>query len=322
MLKTYPACVAGASRSDGLEQAVWIDLLSPTAEEIRRIETVTGKTLPSLGSLSEIQSSRRLRNDGGALYMSTPSAAIHPREAQVTPPLGFVLSRERLVTVRFMPLATFDAVAHRFSVAADAPRTGIETFVLLCQEIVDHVADMLEQLSAALTGLSGHAFQAEDTRGRHPARANRLLRVQMRKLGQLGDRLSEVRDGIQGLGRVVAFVEQNNDGSLNGDMKTMLASLVKDIHSLAEYEEQLANKVQFILDALVGLIGIVQNDIIKVLTIVSIAGIPPTLVAGIYGMNFKFMPEYDWAWGYPYAWAVMILSAVVPLAWFKLKGWF
>jgi magnesium transporter len=70
--------------------------------------------------------------------------------------------------------------------------------------------------------------------------------------------------------------------------------------------------VQFVLDALVGLIGIAQNDVCKVLTIVSIVGIPPTLMAGIYGMNFKNMPEYDWVWGYQYGWAVILLSAVIP----------
>jgi magnesium transporter len=80
--------------------------------------------------------------------------------------------------------------------------------------------------------------------------------------------------------------------------------------------------VQFVLDALVGLIGIAQNDVFKVLTIVSIVGIPPTLMAGIYGMNFKSMPEYDWAWGYQYAWAVILLRAVIPLVWFKVRGSF
>ena len=79
--------------------------------------------------------------------------------------------------------------------------------------------------------------------------------------------------------------------------------------------------MQFVLDALVGLIGIAQNDVFKVLTIVSIVGIPPTLMAGIYGMNFKNMPEYDWAWGYQYGWAIL-LSALIPLVWFKVKGWF
>ena len=96
----------------------------------------------------------------------------------------------------------------------------------------------------------------------------------------------------------------------------------QDIHSLIDYEEQLASKVQFVLDALVGLIGIAQNDVFKVLTIVSIVGIPPTLMAGIYGMNFKNLPEYDWVWGYQCGWAVILLSAVIPLAWFKVKGWF
>jgi magnesium transporter len=133
-----------------------------------------------------------------------------------------------------------------------------------------------------LNGLSIDAFRADDARGRHAARANHLLRVQLRQVGRLGDRLSEVRD----------------------------------------YEEQLASKVQFVLDALVGLIGIAQNDVFKVLTIVSIVGIPPTLMAGIYGMNFKNMPEYDWAWGYQYGWAVILLSALIPLVWFKVKGWF
>jgi magnesium transporter len=105
-------------------------------------------------------------------------------------------------------------------------------------------------------------------------------------------------------------------------LKPRLAGLRGDIHSLIEYEEQLSSKVQFVLDALVGLIGIAQNDVFKVLTIVSIVGIPPTLMAGIYGMNFKNMPEYDWAWGYQYGWTVIILSALIPLVWFKLKGWF
>ena len=135
-------------------------------------------------------------------------------------------------------------------------------------------------------------------------------------------RLSEVRDGLQGLGRIVAYTDQYACEWSGGSLKPRLAGLRQDIHSLIDYEEQLASKVQFVLDALVGLIGIAQNDVFKVLTIVSIVGIPPTLMAGIYGMNFKNMPEYDWTWGYQYGWTVIILSALIPLIWFKLKGWF
>jgi magnesium transporter len=301
---------------------LWLDLLNPTSAEMAKVEETLGATLPSLGALSEIESSSRLRNHGGVLYMSTPSAARRPEGAQTAPPLGFVLSADRLVTVRFMPLPAFDAVAAKFASSEEAPKSSLEVFTLLCEEIVDRIADILEHLAAELNGLSIDAFHAEDTRGRHAARANRVLRAQLRQVGRLGDRLAEVRDGLQGLGRIVAYTEVYACEWSEGAFKPRVAGLRQDIHSLIDYEEQLASKVQFVLDALVGLIGIAQNDVFKVLTIVSIVGIPPTLMAGIYGMNFKNMPEYDWAWGYQYGWAVILLSAAIPLVWFKVRGWF
>ncbi|MDL2403664.1 magnesium transporter CorA family protein [Rhizobium mayense] len=300
---------------------LWIDLLSPNSVEIKDVEKGLGAPLPSLGALSEIESSSRLRNQNGVLYMSMPSAAKHPAGTETTPPIGFILSTDRLVTVRFMPLPAFDAVAAKFA-GESAPKSSLGVFTSLCEEIVDRVADGLEHLAAELNGLSVDVFHADDSRGRHAAHANRLLRIQLRQVGRLGDRLSEVRDSLQALGRIVAYTELHANDWSAGQLEPRLAILGRDIHSLIDYEEQLANKVQFVLDALVGLIGIAQNDIFKVLTIVSIVGIPPTLLAGIYGMNFKNMPEYDWAWGYQYGWAVILLSAIIPLAWFKVKGWF
>jgi magnesium transporter len=320
MLSVFPAHQEdpiGHPATDG----IWLDLLSPTAVEIAKVEGITGVSLPSLGALSEIESSSRLRHKDGVLYMSTPSTARHPEGAEVTPPVGFVLSEHRLITVRFMPLPSFDAVAAKFK-SQEIPKSGLEVFTQLCEEAVDRGADFLEHLASELNSLSTAAFHAEDPKGRHAARANRLLRTQLRQVGRLGDRLSELRDGLQGLGRVAAYADQHGCDWFEGALKPRLASLGRDIHSLLEYEEQLSSKVQFVLDALVGLISMAQNDIFKVLTIVSIVGIPPTLVAGIYGMNFKNMPEYDWAWGYQYGWAMIILSALIPLVWFKVKGWF
>jgi magnesium transporter len=121
---------------------------------------------------------------------------------------------------------------------------------------------------------------------------------------------------------VVAFTEQFGCDPSEVDLKARITSVRHDIASLSDYQEHLANKVQFVLDALVGLIGIAQNEVFKVLTIVSIAGIPPTVVAGIYGMNFKYMPEYNWPWGYPFGLAMIALSTIVPLIWFKFRGWF
>jgi hypothetical protein len=129
---------------------LWLDLLNPTSAEMTNVEETVGATLPSLGALSEIETSSRLRNQGGVLYMSTPSAARHPEGAQTTPPLGFVLSAGRLITVRFMPLPAFDAVAGKFASNQDAPKSSLEVFTLLCEEIVDRVADILEHLAAEL----------------------------------------------------------------------------------------------------------------------------------------------------------------------------
>ncbi len=323
MLNLFPA--SATADPGALAGAVWLDLLDPTPEEAAAVEAVLGAPLPTLGALSEIETSSRLRNRDGLLYLSTPSAAPHRHGEAVVKPVGFVLARERLVTVRFMALPAFDAVARRLGDPADGtgpPATGLAVFVELCEEIVDSVADGLEHLAEQLGALSIATFHADDTKGRNATRANRLLRIQLRQVGRIGDRLSEVRDGLLGLARIVAYVEQfGGDGAASG-LPPRLASLRQDLRSLSEYQDQLANKVQFVLDALVGLIGIAQNDVFRVLTIVSIVGIPPTLMAGIYGMNFKHMPELDWPLGYPFGWAVIIVSALIPAIWFKVKGWF
>jgi len=325
MLTHHPSASDPAS-------AIWLDLMDPSEDERTRVEAMVGFALPSRDALSEIEASSRLRSRGGVLYMSMPSAVSRP--AGETPPghdrgdrsgaapIGFVLSRERLVTVRYQPLKGFDAVADKFEAGSLAPGSGLEAFIEIVEEIVDRIADMLEHLADEIGTLSAGAFTVDDTKGRKPIRSNRLLRIQLRQVGRLGDRLSGVRDSLQGLGRVVAYAAQSTEDWSPAPDKTRMASVAADIASLNDYEEHLSNKVQFLLDAMVGLISIAQNDIFKVLTIVSIVGIPPTLVAGIYGMNFKNMPEYAWSWGYQWGLAVIVLSAVVPLVWFKIRGWF
>jgi magnesium transporter len=107
-----------------------------------------------------------------------------------------------------------------------------------------------------------------------------------------------------------------------GEFANRLEAVGKDVASLNAFQAHLSNKVQFLLDAVLGFITVAQNDLFKILTIVSVVGIPPTVVAGIYGMNFKFMPELSWTWGYPFGLAMIALSTIVPLIWFKWRGWF
>ena len=141
-------------------------------------------------------------------------------------------------------------------------------------------------------------------------------------MGVTGDRLALTRDALLGIGRVAPFVLSLKKNWIIPEFEARLEAVVKDVASLNDYEAHLSNKVQFLLDAILGFITMQQNDLFKVLTIVSVVGIPPTLVAGIYGMNFKYMPELNWIAGYPFGLAMIALSAVIPLVWFKWRGWF
>ena len=318
MLSLYPS-----QDAEGAAVApVWIDLMDPTPAEIARAEAIVGAPLPSRGSLSEIEMSSRLRRRDDVLIMSTPAAVPGAGADVAVTPIGFVLSAERLVTIRYAQLPSFDALSDALASRKTPPLKGVEVFADLCEEIVDRIADGLEHLAEELGGLAVAAFHNDDRPGQAAARSNRTMRVQLRQVGRIGDRLSQIRDALLGLTRILAFTDQFGCDGDDAAMKARLASLRQDLTSLSDYDEHLANKVQFVLDALVGLISIVQNDIFKILTIFSIAGIPPTLIAGIYGMNFKYMPEYGWSFGYPYCLALIALSTIVPLIWFKVKGWF
>ncbi len=296
--------------------AVWIDLLQPTPAETAAVGRATGLRLPTLAEISEIESSSRLRTQDGALYLSAPLVQRATAEDPKTTPVGFVLAPDRLVTIRFEPLTAFTTFAK--AVPGNAP----EVFTGLIEAIVDRIADVLEQIAAELDRLSHRLFRSGPIEGgvRRPARAAADLRQILRRVGANGDLVSKMRDSLLGLGRIVPYVA--GAGWLPEAVKARLETMRHDIASLSDYDAHLDSKVQLLLDATLGLINVEQNDIFKVLTIVSVVGIPPTLIASMYGMNFKGMPEYDWSWGYEYGLAVIAISAIAPLLWFKLRGWF
>jgi magnesium transporter len=301
---------------------VWVDLHEPTAEELTEVEALFGVSVPTRDDLSEIERSSRLRARDGVLSMSVPMTTLTSGGEPQTAPVGFILSRERLLTVRFAALHAFDAVVAKFDEPQTKPASSLEVFVDLCDEIVDRLADNLEQAAAELRTMSLAIFHVPDGEGRQAIRLGQTIRGQLRHVGRLGDRVSNVRDALLGTGRAVDFACGLTTDWSDGHLQPRMNTLKQDVVSLNDYEVHLSDKVQFLLDAMVGLIGIAQNDVFKILTIVSIVGIPPTLVAGIYGMNFKGMPEYDWSFGYPYGLAVIALSAIIPLVWFKVRGWF
>ncbi len=302
-----------------MPDAVWIDLLDPSPSETAFVERATGLRLPSFADLSEIETSSRLRAQHGILYLSTPLVYRANADDPGTTPVGFVLGPELLVTVRFKELIPFTTFGEA------APGTGPEAFAGLVEAIVDRLADVLERIAAELDTLSHRLFRSEPIEGsrrRRPARSAADLRVILHRIGASGDLSSRIRDSLHGLGRIVPYVESMAGAWLPETVKPRLETVRHDLLSLSDYDHYLLDQVQLLLDATLGLINVEQNNIIKVLTIVSVVGVPPTLVASMYGMNFKYMPELGWDWGYPYALALIAISAVGPLLWFRWRGWF
>jgi len=300
--------------------ALWIDLLNPTDEEKAFVESRTNVRIPSIESLSEIEASSRLSVDAETVYLSLPAVAQSDTADAHLTPAGLILTPGLLITVRFAPLSTFDIVAGRVR-GDEAPKSAAGVFVALLEAMVDRGADVLEQLAGDLNRVSRSVFRGDPSRPRHMVRSNNALRRALGAVGATGDRLALARDALLGIGRIAPFVLSLKKSWIASELATRLDAVAKDIASLNDYEDHLSNKVQFLLDAILGFITIAQNDLFKILTIVSVVGIPPTLVAGIYGMNFKYMPELNWVEGYPFALAAIVLSAVLPLLWFKWRGW-
>jgi magnesium transporter len=234
-------------------------------------------------------------------------------------PLGFILTPDVLVTIRFDEVRALTDVRGKF--AAKPPRDSADAFATVIETLVDIGADLLEGAGAQLARLSTRTFRNTDNLRRHDKRFGQALRQHLRTVGLLGDDLSHLRETLTGLQRIVGFVNERAIGGVSPEIGVRLKTALQDISSLVEFENHLTNKTQFMLDAILGFIATEQNDIFKLLTIVSVAGIPPTLIASLYGMNFHIMPELGWRFGYPYAIALITLSALLPMFWFKRRGW-
>ena len=203
---------------------------------------------------------------------------------------------------------------------ANTDRTSISLLLGLFETLIDRIADVLEREGEELDAVSRRIFRPSEARRIRPRRTETELRALLRSIGRVGDLVSKIRDTLLGLGRVIPYV-LGNAAWIAPDEKTRFKTLRADINSLTDYDGHMTGKVQFLLEATLGFIGIEQNNIIRVLTVVSVVGVPPTFFASMWGMNYKNMPELDWTFGYPMALLVIVLSAILPIIWFRIRGW-
>jgi magnesium transporter len=317
MFGAYPTHRPDAT---SLKSATWVDLIDPTAEEKAAFQKAFSLRVPSPDEVAEIEASSRLRCDHNTLYMTAPLImAKDNNEPWVVAPTGFVLSQRVLLTTRLEKLTAFDVV-----IAELGQRDKLDpvlAFLRLLEVSVDRMADLLEGAAHDLDEASHLIFRPESPSQTKLSRETTKLRRLMVRTGRTSERMSRIQYTLVCLDRMAKFTVDRCREWVAEDLAHRLQMVSSDIASLEQYAEGLINRVQLLQDAAGGIINIDQNEVMKVLTIASVVGIPPVLVAGIYGMNFKNMPEYDWSWGYPYALAAIVVTALLPLIWFKWKDW-
>ncbi|HEV7370581.1 magnesium transporter CorA family protein [Arenibaculum sp.] len=308
------------------EGTVWIDLLHPDDAERAHVATVAGIEPPTREEMKEIEVSSRLYAEGPAAYMTAPVITRADTEHPELGPITFILTQKLLVTVRFVEpksVATFTARIRRQPDLLAGPE---EAMLNLLDAIIDRAADVLELIGGRLDELGRCIFVADPTTSagrRDGGAAGRpaALTDVMRSIGQVGDLTHKTRDSLAGLDRLLAYFVAVHSGRLGKEQKALLKTLTRDLRSISEHAAFLANQTGFLLDATLGVINIEQNAIIKIFSVVAVVFLPPTLIASIYGMNFEVMPELEWPLGYPLALLMMVVSAIVPLAYFRRKGW-
>lgn len=310
MLTAYPRTESSAPPP----APIWLDLLDPSDDERRRAAALLGCELPTRKQVASIALSTRVRASDEQLRINIPGFVREDGGQGALTPLGVLLTPRLLVTLRYAPSIAFDRMAGDVT-RHNAPASSIDAFVNLFETVAATAADRMEALSVDLSQLSRAVFSDDDGHGQ-------MLRGVLFKVGRIQRQMTQIRAATLGVQRGLSHL---CDGAPKWLEKAHLARLqvvLTDLHALAEFDDQMDDKVQFLLDATLGFINNNQNDLIKFLTIASVVTIPPMILAGIWGMNFKTIPEYDWAHGYIFALTLIVLSMLLPLAWFKWKKWF
>src|ERR1700676_4383139 len=315
MLGAYPVNGVGNS----LAHATWIDLIDPSEAERSMFEKTFGLRVPTKEELSEIEATSRLQTVNDALYMTAPLIFASGSEPWLPAPSGFVLAKNVLLTVRFAKSASFDTVIKEL--AGTEKFEPAIAYARILEELVDHMADLLEMSGRDLDDASHVIFRRDDPKQAKLSHETTMLRQLMIRTGRTSERMARIHYTLVCLDRMAKFTLDRCREWIAQEVGRRLQSASSDIASLVQFAEGLVNRVQLLQDAATGIINIDQNEVMKVLTIASVVGIPPVLVVGIYGMNFKNMPELNWAWGYPYALALIAVTALLPLLWFKWKDW-
>lgn len=291
-----------------LQDADWIDMNEPDDDERLQLQSLLSTDLPESNDVEEIEASARCFVDQAGIHVH--SLFLSQSEGRHrTSTVACILQSSRLITVREGEVADFRLLrmrARRGQIAVESPA---ELLVTLLEHKVENHADTLEDLHRQLEDVSHLVLEEHETE--HD--------TVIEKLARLEDSNGKVRLCLMDTQRDISFLLRHLRNQ--HEYAETLREIMRDVDTLMSHTTFLFDKINFLMDSTQGFINIEQNKIIKIFSIASVVFLPPTLVASLYGMNFQFMPELHWSYGYPFAISLMILSGFAPYWYFKHRGW-
>ncbi len=322
MLIIYDHQGSGLAKREGMlpitDATVWIDLLNPTPEEDKFVEAALGIAVPTRAEMREIEASNRLYQENGAHFMT--AFIVYNVEAPVplTTSLTFILAGKRLVTVRYAEPKAFPLFLARVEKGDLACSSAAAIMAGLVESIIHREADLIERIQDEVDRTAPIIFELK---GGQQTRTRRLDSI-LKAVGKQGDTNARAQESALSLDRVLTyFADAARERGDDARILQRIDVAHRDIGSLMEHMRFLSNRILFLLDATLGMISTEQNQTIKLFSVAAVMLMPPTLIASIYGMNFKHMPELSWVSGYPMALGMMVVSAVIPFIYFRRKGW-
>jgi magnesium transporter len=318
LTRHYSGSVSDESQQ-GVANALWVDLLEPGPDEESAVERALGIDVPTREEMREIESSNRLYEDDGALYLTTTLVTRldtdQPENAQIT----FILKDGRLITNRYtdpLPFRRFASYAERHGAQCN---THTAIYAGLVEAMVNRIADVVERLGSDLDAVSAEVFSRRS--GERRRRSQRDFRAVLERIGQAGGLIAKTRESLVSMGRMLAFAQQSAAIQLPVEVRTRLRTASRDVLAMSDHVSFLGTNVSFMLDATLGMINIDQNNILKIFSVVTVFLLPPSVIGAIFGMNFERIPWAHEPWGFSAALGIMLLSAVVPWLLFKRRGW-
>ncbi len=318
MLTVYRVSDSHLEQSDSpdLSNAFWIDLFTPSRQEEQQVESALSLAIPTREEMREVESSSALYREGKGTFVTVRAVVRDPNMQPRLAAITLILAHNALVTLRYAEPVAFQQFIARTRKPDATFESATSLMLCLLETVVDRDADLLEEVGDGLDPISLEIFSQNAGNMKTIAAAD-LGRV-LKKIGQSGDLASRVRESLHSVGRSVPFLEAD---VTTPELAVRLKTLGGDVKSLLEHDNFLQTQIQFLLDSNLGLISIQQNAIMKTLAAATVIFLPPTLIGSIYGMNFEKMPELHWHFGYPYALALMVSSAIGSLVYFRAKQW-